>query len=104
MPAPARGTQPGGGAGSGGAVPGGLLPLDGQRAGQRGPAARQPAADGAGAADELSGGDVFFDATAPTEIYTLSLHDALPIWSGGGGGRGQQHAGDDGIDSDPASG
>src|SRR5207249_10183827 len=21
----------------------------------------------------------FFDATAPTEIYTLSLHDALPI-------------------------
>src|SRR5207248_11135075 len=23
----------------------------------------------------------FFHATAPTEIYTLSLHDALPIWS-----------------------
>src|SRR5438874_8170104 len=23
----------------------------------------------------------FFNATAPTEIYTLSLHDALPIWS-----------------------
>src|SRR5438270_3790296 len=22
----------------------------------------------------------FFNATAPTEIYTLSLHDALPIW------------------------
>src|SRR5205814_8801613 len=21
-----------------------------------------------------------FNATAPTEIYTLSLHDALPIW------------------------
>src|SRR5437870_8354075 len=25
----------------------------------------------------------FFNATATTEIYTLSLHDALPIWSGG---------------------
>src|SRR5215469_18621570 len=24
----------------------------------------------------------FFNATATTEIYTLSLHDALPIWSG----------------------
>src|SRR5205823_1737488 len=23
----------------------------------------------------------FLHATAPTEIYTLSLHDALPIWS-----------------------
>src|SRR5688572_31496460 len=23
----------------------------------------------------------FFHATATTEIYTLSLHDALPIWS-----------------------
>src|SRR5438046_10725433 len=23
----------------------------------------------------------FFNHTAPTEIYTLSLHDALPIWS-----------------------
>src|SRR5438270_1921046 len=22
----------------------------------------------------------FFNARAPTEIYTLSLHDALPIW------------------------
>src|SRR5204863_6659740 len=22
----------------------------------------------------------FFNNTAPTEIYTLSLHDALPIW------------------------
>src|SRR5438552_11118584 len=22
----------------------------------------------------------FFNATPPTEIYTLSLHDALPIW------------------------
>src|SRR3989337_4141627 len=27
----------------------------------------------------------FFNDTAPTEIYTLSLHDALPIWSHPGG-------------------
>src|SRR6266568_5716884 len=27
----------------------------------------------------------FFNDTATTEIYTLSLHDALPIWSGGSG-------------------
>src|SRR3712207_7867013 len=26
--------------------------------------------------------DFFFNDTATTEIYTLSLHDALPIWSG----------------------
>ena len=26
----------------------------------------------------------FFNDTATTEIYTLSLHDALPISSGGG--------------------
>src|SRR2546428_14139637 len=25
----------------------------------------------------------FFNDTATTEIYTLSLHDALPIWSAG---------------------
>src|SRR5438874_9030866 len=25
----------------------------------------------------------FFKDTAPTEIYTLSLHDALPIWPAG---------------------
>src|SRR5256885_9233201 len=25
----------------------------------------------------------FFNDTATTEIYTLSLHDALPIWRGG---------------------
>src|SRR5438445_9278213 len=37
----------------------------------------------------------FFNDTATTEIYTLSLHDALPIWRGGrrslraGGGRGR---------------
>ena len=28
----------------------------------------------------------FFNDTATTEIYTLSLHDALPIWSDGGAG------------------
>src|SRR3712207_7918087 len=27
---------------------------------------------------------VFFNDTATTEIYTLSLHDALPIWTGRG--------------------
>src|SRR5256885_5797493 len=27
----------------------------------------------------------FFNDTATTEIYTLSLHDALPIWLGHGG-------------------
>src|SRR3712207_8574569 len=26
--------------------------------------------------------DFFFNDTAATEIYTLSLHDALPIWPG----------------------
>src|SRR3712207_7188179 len=28
---------------------------------------------------------VFFNDTATTEIYTLSLHDALPIWCGTAG-------------------
>ena len=28
----------------------------------------------------------FFNDTATTEIYTLSLHDALPIWGLGFGG------------------
>ena len=31
-------------------------------------------------------GCFFFTDTATTEIYTLSLHDARPIWSGGGSG------------------
>src|SRR6266496_6769011 len=40
----------------------------------------------------------FFNDPAPTEIYTLSLHDALPTWvsihHGGGVGIGySQHAG-----------
>src|SRR6516165_3113619 len=29
----------------------------------------------------------FFNDTETTEIYTLSLHDALPIWSGRAGER-----------------
>ena len=28
----------------------------------------------------MSGGGLFFNDTATTEIYTLSLHDALPIY------------------------
>src|SRR5256886_4269842 len=32
----------------------------------------------------------FFNDTATTEIYTLSLHDALPISRGGKGGWGNQ--------------
>src|SRR3712207_8199902 len=28
---------------------------------------------------------IFFNDTATTEIYTLSLHDALPIWAAAGG-------------------
>src|SRR5438876_8148160 len=32
---------------------------------------------------------VFFNATATTEIYTLSLHDALPIWAHRGRGSGR---------------
>src|SRR5690348_17901310 len=40
---------------------------------------------------------IFFNDTAPTEIYTLSLHDALPICAGGLAGhrarRRRVHAG-----------
>src|ERR1043165_10231815 len=37
----------------------------------------------------------FFNDTATTEIYTLSLHDALPIWAPGGHRRaGCGHRGD----------
>src|SRR5256885_12340714 len=40
---------------------------------------------------------IFFNDTATTEIYTLSLHDALPIWQGGAfrgeGGAVQAHDG-----------
>src|SRR5258708_28220140 len=33
----------------------------------------------------------FFNDTATTEIYTLSLHDALPISAGGGDAAGGRH-------------
>ena len=38
--------------------------------------------DGLGVVRELSDVTIFFcfNDTATTEIYTLSLHDALPIW------------------------
>src|SRR3712207_7448444 len=44
---------------------------------------------------------LFFNDTATTEIYTLSLHDALPIWADGrvpavaalGGARGRRRGG-----------
>src|SRR2546422_8403264 len=36
----------------------------------------------------------FFNDTATTEIYTLSLHDALPIWPAREPGRSQGHAGE----------
>src|ERR1035438_10886983 len=35
----------------------------------------------------------FFNDTATTEIYTLSLHDALPIWQIVGRYPGPRHAG-----------
>src|SRR5439155_25579515 len=35
--------------------------------------------------------EFFFDDSAPTEIYTLSLHDALPIsWRGGTNGTAEK--------------
>src|SRR5687767_15330375 len=39
---------------------------------------------------------MFFNITATTEIYTLSLHDALPICAGAGGIRTAQPAQRDG--------
>src|SRR4030042_1895555 len=33
----------------------------------------------------------FFNKTAPTEIYPLSLHDALPIWRRHAGRIGERH-------------
>src|SRR5438874_12010525 len=39
----------------------------------------------------------FFNATATTEIYTLSLHDALPISDRGCGGGDPRGAGDRGA-------
>src|SRR5436309_16003774 len=43
----------------------------------------------------------FFNDTATTEIYTLSLHDALPISDGDqGSGELRPHAGDDRLERD----
>src|SRR2546422_7091641 len=46
----------------------------------------------------------FFNDTATTEIYTLSLHDALPIWrrAGLGGGIERPHHG--GLDLEQLAG
>src|SRR3712207_8503498 len=41
---------------------------------------------------------VFFNDTAPTEIYTLSLHDALPIFGGSYDGASVIYLGDDVLD------
>src|SRR3989475_12931293 len=38
----------------------------------------------------------FFNDTATTEIYTLSLHDALPILGLGPAVRGRRHGGENG--------
>ena len=38
----------------------------------------------------------FFNDTATTEIYTLSLHDALPIWERRKGMDGEKGKGKDG--------
>src|SRR5438552_14813156 len=40
----------------------------------------------------------FFNDTAPTDIYTLSLHDALPIFHEDPGDDGQQNDPHDGED------
>src|SRR5690554_7625153 len=39
----------------------------------------------------------FFTTSPPTELYTLSLHDALPIFADAGDGAPRAHAGDEGI-------
>src|SRR2546427_10838192 len=44
----------------------------------------------------------FFNDTATTEIYTLSLHDALPIYSGAAVGGAGPHQGADQVH--PATG
>src|SRR3712207_8770308 len=43
----------------------------------------------------------FFNDTATTEIYTLSLHDALPIFRGRSGAPGRQAGGSDLLDLPP---
>src|SRR5882762_3287583 len=43
----------------------------------------------------------FFNDTATTEIYTLSLHDALPIYRGRAEGRWGESAGGAGLQRQP---
>src|ERR1035438_10612021 len=61
-----------------------LHPIRPQLADEQGTAAPSHLSEGghenASAAREFALLD-FFNDTAPTEIYTLSLHDALPIWA-----------------------
>src|SRR2546427_6836001 len=45
----------------------------------------------------------FFNDTATTEIYTLSLHDALPIFVGHGAALREGHAEGGALGGDPAS-
>src|SRR5256885_1110778 len=45
-----------------------------------GVATRLPSASGTRSRSAWAPPGVFFNDTATTEIYTLSLHDALPIW------------------------
>src|SRR2546427_2983793 len=44
----------------------------------------------------------FFNDTATTEIYTLSLHDALPIFVGHGAALREGHAEGGALGGDPA--
>src|SRR5687768_18071025 len=44
----------------------------------------------------------FFNDTATTEIYTLSLHDALPISPNRGGGKSADQLPNEIVEEDPA--
>src|SRR2546430_16877585 len=46
----------------------------------------------------------FFNDTATTEIYTLSLHDALPIWRGDVRSARAERRGEDDAAVDPGAG
>src|SRR5690348_17843028 len=46
----------------------------------------------------------FFNDTAPTEIYTLSLHDALPIWDDRPPGAGADRGPVEGVFEDGSPG
>src|SRR2546429_214221 len=91
---PARALAEGRGGGAGAGDTGGDPQAAGgaaDRAGRRGPAVVRRHAGGASSRSDLKstpldsqpglniGARLFFNDTATTEIYTLSLHDALPI-------------------------